>query len=242
MKNSRVRKWVPFLLCLAIALSMVACDGKPENAQVAETEATENSTETVAETNEEYADNPDRTSEGYTLIWSDEFDGDSLDNTKWSCQIGTGTSEGLTDWGNQELEYYTDREENVRVENGELVITAIKEEERVGGKMFTSARIRTMTDEGDVLFSTKYGRVEARIKLPQGEGLWPAFWMLPVDDSIYNEWASSGEIDIMEARGDFRRKWKEPSITDRTGRTMFTKVRNTYSRKKRILRIIICTR
>ena len=206
MKNSRVRKWVPFLLCLAMALSMAACDGKPENAQVAETEATENSTETVAETNEEYADNPDRTSEGYTLIWSDEFDGDSLDNTKWSCQIGTGTSEGLTDWGNQELEYYTDREENVRVENGELVITAIKEEERVGGKMFTSARIRTMTDEGDVLFSTKYGRVEARIKLPQGEGLWPAFWMLPVDDSIYNEWASSGEIDIMEARGRLPQK------------------------------------
>lgn len=139
--------------------------------------------------------------EGYSLVWNDEFDGNELDKTKWSCQIGTGTSEGLTDWGNQELEYYTDDEENVRVEDGNLIITAIKEEERVGGKMFTSARLRTMTDEGEVLFATKYGRVEARIKLPKGEGLWPAFWMLPVDDSIYNEWASSGEIDIMEARG-----------------------------------------
>lgn len=85
------------------------------------------------------------------------------DGMRKSCQIGTGTSEGLTDWGNQELEYYT--------------------------------------DEGDVLFATKYGRVEARIKLPEGEGLWPAFWMLPVDDSIYNEWASSGEIDSIHWNG-----------------------------------------
>lgn len=150
---------------------------------------------------EVYVDNPDRSDEGYVLIWSDEFEGEALDKTKWFCQIGTGASEGLTDWGNQELEYYTDREENVRVENGELIITAVEEEKRYGGKLFTSARIRTITDEDEVLFSTKYGRVEARIKLPAGEGLWPAFWMLPVDDSIYKKWAASGEIDIMEARG-----------------------------------------
>ncbi len=201
MNNIRVRKYLSLLLCVTLGLNIAACAGKTENSQIPETEPVSDNAETIEETKEEYVDNPDRTAEGYKLIWSDEFDGDSLDNTKWSCQIGTGTSEGLTDWGNQELEYYTDREENVRVENGELVITAIKEEKRVGGKMFTSARIRTVTDDDEVLFSTKYGRVEARIKLPQGEGLWPAFWMLPVDDSIYNEWASSGEIDIMEARG-----------------------------------------
>ena len=203
MKNISIRKILSVVICFTMVLPIVACAGKKENSQMPETEEF---VEVVETATEEYVDNPDRTAEGYTLVWSDEFDGDSLDKSKWSCQIGTGTSEGLTDWGNQELEYYTDREDNVRVENGELVITAIKEEERVGGKMFTSARIRTMTDDDEVLFSTKYGRVEARIKLPQGEGLWPAFWMLPVDDSIYNEWASSGEIDIMEARGRLPQK------------------------------------
>ena len=206
MKNISIKKTVSLLLCFIMVLSVAACAGKNGNVPMPETKEATDVTEVVEESKEEYVDNPDRTAEGYTLVWSDEFNGDSLDKSKWSCQIGTGTSEGLTDWGNQELEYYTDRKENVRVENGELVITAIKEEERVGGKMFTSARIRTMTDEGDVLFSTKYGRVEARIKLPEGEGLWPAFWMLPVDDSIYDEWASSGEIDIMEARGRLPKK------------------------------------
>ncbi len=194
------KKIIAILLCMVMVLGMAGCAGRAQEvSQEAEKPVSEEIQ--MAEAEEEYTDAPDRSSEGYTLIWSDEFDGDTLDTTKWSCQIGTGTSEGLTDWGNQELEYYTDREENVRVENGELVITAIKEEERVGGKMFTSARIRTVTDEDEVLFATKYGRVEARIKLPAKEGLWPAFWMLPVDDSIYNEWAASGEIDIMEARG-----------------------------------------
>lgn len=202
MTYGKMKKIVAICLGTTMLLGVTACQNNVSQSDVAKAEVQTEDAVVVDEVpTETYADNPDRSQEGYTLIWSDEFDGDSLDTTKWSCQIGTGTSEGLTDWGNQELEYYTDREENVRVENGELVITAIKEEERVGGKMFTSARIRTMTDEGEVLFSTKYGRVEARIKLPEGEGLWPAFWMLPVDDSIYNEWASSGEIDIMEARG-----------------------------------------
>jgi len=206
MACRKMKKIMALGLSVTILLGVTGCQSGVEQGEAAKTQVQVENAAAVDEVQAEYIDNPDRSQEGYTLIWSDEFDGDSLDKTKWSCQIGTGTSEGLTDWGNQELEYYTDREENVRVENGELVITAIKEEERVGGKMFTSARIRTMTDEGEVLFSTKYGRVEARIKLPAGEGLWPAFWMLPVDDSIYNEWAASGEIDIMEARGRLPKK------------------------------------
>ena len=190
------------IFVVGISTCILACANPADETVIQDTaEVEEVSVETMDQPQDTYIDNPDRSAEGYTLIWSDEFDGEALDTFKWSCQIGTGTSEGLTDWGNQEQEYYTDDKENVRVENGELIITAIKEEKRISGKMFTSARIRTMTDEGEVLFSTKYGRVEARIKLPKGEGLWPAFWMLPVDDSIYNEWASSGEIDIMEARG-----------------------------------------
>ena len=205
MVKQRGRHLVSLLLAICLFAGGTGCGQavNSANEQKTATEA-EPAPENAADNESRegtYVDNPDRTNEGYVLVWSDEFDGTALDTTKWSCQIGTGTSEGLTDWGNQEQEYYTADEKNVRVENGELIITAVMEDERISGKKFTSARIRTMTDDGEVLFSTKYGRVEARIKLPQGEGLWPAFWMLPVDDSIYNEWASSGEIDIMEARG-----------------------------------------
>ena len=128
----------------------------------------------------------------WELVWSDEFSGNKLDSSKWSCQIGNG----YNGWGNYEKQYYT--AENVSVSDGTLKITA-KEEEK-NGFNYTSARIRTVTDNGQVLFATKYGKIEARIKLPAGTGLWPAFWMMPVD-SEYGSWPLSGEIDIMEARG-----------------------------------------
>jgi beta-glucanase (GH16 family) len=129
---------------------------------------------------------------GFTkLKWSDEFDGDSLSLDSWSYQHGTGSDYGLTDWGNGEAEFYT--EDNVEVKDGKLVITAVKEEMR--GKNYTSGRIRTA---GKV--STKYGRIEARISLPEVTGMWPAFWMLP-ETNTYGSWPYSGEIDIMEARG-----------------------------------------
>jgi len=183
-------KWVLITIMLT---SVVAC-GKKKQGEV----PTEPQTE---EAEEVYVDNPDKSDQGFVMVWNDEFEGDKLDLTKWSYQIGTGSSEGLTGWGNDELEYYTDRSANVDVKDGNLVITAIKEEERYNGSMFTSGRIRTFTNEGETLFATRFGRVEARMKLPEGEGLWPAFWLLPADKSIYGEWATSGEIDIMEARG-----------------------------------------
>lgn len=139
--------------------------------------------------------------EGYKLVWNDEFDGNSLDLTKWDYQYGTGSEYGLDGWGNSELEYYTDRPENVRVEDGKLIITAIRETTPYEGMEYTSGRIRTMTTEDEELFSITYGRIEARIKMPSGEGLWPTFWMLPVDDDIYGGWPASGEIDIMQAGG-----------------------------------------
>lgn len=147
---------------------------------------------------EPYVDKPDRTDEGFELIWNDEFDGDALDTTKWDYQYGNGGEYGNPGWGNYEMQYYLNREENVRVEDGKLIITAVKEESAMP---YTSARIRTITNKGDVLFATTYGRVEARIKMPAQEGLWPAFWMLPADTSIYGAWAASGELDIMEAKG-----------------------------------------
>ncbi len=125
--------------------------------------------------------------EGWELVWQDEFDGTEIDLDKWSHEVnGKGG-------GNRELQYYTDFSENSFVENGNLVIEA--REERYLGRNYTSARIRTL-GKGD----WKYGRFEARIRLPEGQGIWPAFWMLPTAWS-YGGWPTSGEIDIMEMVG-----------------------------------------
>lgn len=134
---------------------------------------------------------PPAAAQDWQLVWSDEFDVDGLvDETKWSYQVGGGG------WGNQELQYYTDRRtENVRVEDGHLVIEAIYEE--FGGNDYTSGRIRTL-GRGDWL----YGRVEVRAQLPAGLGTWPAIWMLASDSDHGNGgWPDTGEIDIMEAVG-----------------------------------------
>lgn len=123
--------------------------------------------------------------EGYELFWSDEFDGPSLNTDWWTCEIG---GHG---WGNNELQYYTDREENVEVRDGKLVITARKENYQ--GSMATSARLITL---GKVYF--KYGYIVASIKLPKtANGLWPAFWMMG-NDFKSKGWPNCGETDILE--------------------------------------------
>ena len=127
------------------------------------------------------------------LVWADEFNGTSLDATKWTPQIGNGCDIGLCGWGNNELQYYTDKSTNLSVSDGYLVITARKE--RIRSNEYTSARIRSI-HKGDFT----YGRMEARMKLSTGKGLWPAFWMMPTDD-VYGGWPQSGEIDIMESIG-----------------------------------------
>ena len=124
------------------------------------------------------------------LVMSDEFDSDGvIDNSIWSYDIGTGEN----GWGNNELQYYTDRPENISVQNGILIIKA--EKESFEGSSYTSARIVTKAK-----FEQKYGRFEARIRLPYGQGLWPAFWLLGNNiDEV--GWPNCGEIDIMEYRG-----------------------------------------
>jgi beta-glucanase (GH16 family) len=125
----------------------------------------------------------------WQLVWSDEFDGKSLDQTKWELIVnGRGG-------GNKELQYY--RKENVRIENGMLLIEARKEKFTGpdGSRDYTSAKIRTRA-KGD----WTYGRIEVRAKLPKGKGIWPAIWMMPTDNH-YGNWPNSGEIDIMELVG-----------------------------------------
>ncbi|HBZ40034.1 MAG TPA: glycosyl hydrolase family 16 [Balneola sp.] len=129
----------------------------------------------------------------WQLVWSDEFDGAegaTLDQSKWNFEIGRGQN----GWGNNELQYYTDRSENVSLDrDGNLIITA--REENFEGANYTSARITTQ----DKLEIT-YGRIEARIKTPFGQGLWPAFWLLGTSNSG-EIWPQIGEIDVMELRG-----------------------------------------
>jgi beta-glucanase (GH16 family) len=124
------------------------------------------------------------------LVWSDEFDGaegQSPDSTKWVFDIGT-------DWGNNQLEYDTDRPENVSLDgDGNLAIVA--REESYLGSDYTSGRIKTQ-----YRFARTRGRFEARIKLPVGQGIWPAFWLLGTDIGTVG-WPECGEIDIMEYRG-----------------------------------------
>ncbi|MDG1714919.1 glycoside hydrolase family 16 protein [Lacinutrix sp.] len=142
--------------------------------------------------------NLDETQEVATLtnlVWEDNFDTNGApDPTKWAFEIGDGTAQGIPGWGNNELQYYTNREENVKVENGLLVITA--RSESFNGSNYTSARLITKN-----LFQQQYGRFEARIKVPTGQGLWPAFWLLG-EDSDGSSWPEIGEIDVMEYLGN----------------------------------------
>lgn len=120
----------------------------------------------------------------WKLIWSDEFDASSINKSNWTYDIGG------SGWGNNELEYYTNRSENSRIEGGNLVIEARKE--AYGGMNYTSARMKTQA-----LQTFTYGKVEARMKLPAGQGIWPAFWMLG-SNIVDVSWPKCGEIDIME--------------------------------------------
>jgi len=125
-----------------------------------------------------------------TLVWRDEFDADRLDPEKWFFETGDGSQYGIPGWGNNELQWYLP--DSALLEGGRLVITARRQ--AAGGKSYTSARINTRDR-----FAFRYGRIEARIRLPAGQGLWPAFWLMP-QASAYGTWAASGEIDILEAR------------------------------------------
>ncbi len=143
---------------------------------------------------------------GWELVWSDEFngpDGSRIDPTRWTAEVG---GEG---WGNRERQYYTQQRENATIENGCLVMTAIKESLDgvqcwYGPCEYTSARLNTQ-----VKFERTYGRFEASIQVPQGQGIWPAFWLLG-SNIITEGWPACGEIDIMENIG------KEPSIVHGT--------------------------
>ena len=122
----------------------------------------------------------------WNLIWSEEFNGAQINTQQWNYDIGTGN----WGWGNNELQYYTNQSANLSVSNGLATFRAL--DQPFGNSNYTSARIQSKNK-----FSVQYGKIEARMKLPMGQGLWPAFWMLGqnIDDV---SWPQCGEIDIME--------------------------------------------
>lgn len=134
---------------------------------------------------------------GWRLVWSEEFDGPEIDRSVWNFDTGNGQAAGVAGWGNAELEYYTDDPANAYIHDGKLVIRADKglRTDRFGTYHYTSARLNT---KGKV--NVKYGRIEVRAKLPEGQGIWPAIWLLGADIGEKG-WPACGEIDIMELVG-----------------------------------------
>ena len=176
-----------------MALVLVACSGgggsAPASNSVDASVGAQTETETETTTPDSITSLTGNTSpesySGYSLLWSDEFSGSALDDSKWGYDIG---GDG---WGNNELQYHGT--ENASVEGGYLIIEARKES--FGGRSYTSSRINTKDK-----FSFKYGRVDIRAALPEGKGLWPALWMLGQNFSTVS-WPYCGEIDIMEMVG-----------------------------------------
>lgn len=212
MKLRKIRTTIALLL--AASMMFAACS------KSAETEATESATETTvteveetSEASEETEETSEETTEeteaptptnsptptpfpldpdtpeieGWNLVWADEFNGDALNEDLWNRE------EMPAGWVNQELQRYTSDPSNAYVEDGSLVIQAYQIVDEDGNVTYTSGRVNTKGN-ADIT----YGRVEVRARVPQGQGLWPAIWMLPRATYPYGDWPRSGEIDIME--------------------------------------------
>ena len=211
-----MKKSVVFSFIIAISLSScVSPSSSSEEKSSQESSSSSSQSESSIESissSESISSNEDgkyqgHAPNGYSLTWEDEFLSSSLSDD-WEAQIGDGSDYGVYRWGNNELQYY--KRENATVSDGALHITAKKEQASTENEtyQYTSARLRT---KGKVTMT--YGYVEARIKLPAGTGMWPAFWMLPEENFNGAWWPTSGEIDIMEAKG---------RLLDRYGATLHT--------------------
>lgn len=168
---------------------------------------------------------------GYDRSWADEFSGSAIDLTSWGYDIGGGG------WGNNELEYYTDRADNSYLNNGYLVLEAKKE--NFNGRNYTSAR---MLSKGKRSFT--FGRIDIRAKLPFGQGVWPALWMLGENIGQVN-WPACGEIDIMEVLGHETTKlygtahWGPLGATASTYKTgSYTLTQSSFSEKFHVFSVI----
>ena len=175
------------LICTALAASMLLAGcGEAESSVSEDTTAgtTESATEAATEENVEVPE-----LDGYSLLWHDEFSGSALDDSIWSMEARQ------PGWTNEELQEYTMQTDNIFTRDGKLVLKAIKTDEN-GKPYYTSGKVNSHNK-----MDFTYGKVVARAKVPEGQGLWPAIWMMPKDESYYGQWPKCGEIDIMEVLG-----------------------------------------
>lgn len=179
----KINKYLSFAAALAMLGCAVSCGDK--NSSGSDT-APETAKPTEAAT--EAVDVPEI--EGYSLLWNDEFSGSALDESKWNYEPHE------PGWTNEELQEYTTSTDNVFLRDGKLVIKAIKSEKN-GKDYYTSGKV---TGQNKTDFS--YGKVVVSAKVPEGQGLWPAIWMMPKEESYYGQWPKCGEIDIMEVLGN----------------------------------------
>lgn len=178
--NSRFRKMMGFSMAGVLAFSMAGCGAQNDGTTV----DTANLVNQVAE--EEVPE-----LEGYTLLWHDEFNGTSLDENNWTRELRD------PGWTNNELQAYTASEENIYVKDGVLTLKACKTVDEAGNTTYTSGKVNSQNKKDFM-----YGKVVARAKSPEGQGLWPAIWMMPQDEDHYGQWPKCGEIDIMEVLGN----------------------------------------
>lgn len=196
MKN-RVRKMVLLSSCvLLMAACLAGCGDKPADETASGEQVSQNETtqsENVVAEEEDGTEAAEEVAEGdeYALLWSDEFDGTELDMTTWNYEPHE------PGWTNEELQEYTTSTDNVYIEDGCLVIQALETVDASGEPYYTSGKVTTQNKQ-DFL----YGKVVVSAKVPEGQGLWPAIWMMPTDESYYGQWPKCGEIDIMEVLGD----------------------------------------
>lgn len=182
MKKNLLKKLTALLAVGAVIPLVVSC-GKNEEQEAENVENPESVVE--EEDNSEPEDLPAEY-EGYTLVWEERFDGDSLNLDDWNVE----THE--PGWVNNELQAYVDSPDNIYIEDGDLVLKPIE----TGKGQYTSGRVNTQNKH-----DFKYGRFEARAKVPEGQGFLPAFWMMPTSENLYGQWPRCGEIDIMEVMG-----------------------------------------
>jgi len=188
-KKTLLARKIVFIVCTTIVIcSLSSCTDKKSPQSV--NEATPKNQATPIQSTSTPATET-KVENAWKLVWNDEFDGKNgspIDKSKWVSEIGNNSG-----WGNAEYEYYTDSLKNCYQENGNLVIKAIKEKK--DNFEYTSARVKTQG-----IYEFTYGKVEIRAKLPQGDGIWPAFWMLGTNITTTG-WPNCGEIDVMEHIG-----------------------------------------
>ncbi|MCQ2522032.1 MAG: family 16 glycosylhydrolase [Lachnospiraceae bacterium] len=194
MKKRTVKRLGLLSVATIMTMSMAACGTqKEENTGDVQEETTQDTTQETQQEEllNQVAEEDVPQLDGYELLWHDEFNGTTLDETNWTKELRE------PGWTNNELQEYTENDANIYVQDGILTLKAEKTTDENGNDYYTSGKVNSQNKK-DFL----YGKVVARAKAPTGKGLWPAIWMMPQDEGHYGQWPKCGEIDIMEVLGD----------------------------------------